>query len=161
MRAEATIVSMTDMYGKTGNIDYKDCRMPTDSDLVSAAEKYGLTEGIKFTITSVVGAKTKFTADIVGKELVRRTAVEYNLNELKRMCVAVMDQELAKILKYQDLPHTAALMEELGIREEEIWSIVNKKREGLWFCIPDRYKDAMFNCALAEYVTDLMKQYDI
>lgn len=158
---DSTILSMTDRTGKTGNVDYKDCRTPSDADLVEAALYYGLSDEVKFTITSVVGNKTKFVANVVDGKLIRLTEEKQNFRELERMVVAIREQELSKILQYRNSSATAAILAELNIEEEEIWDIVRKKREGLWFGIPEKYINAMFNCALAEYITDLAKEYAV
>lgn len=151
-----TIVSMSDATERTGNANYKDCRIPSDEDLIAIADKYGFTTGLKITITSAVGNKTKFTADIVAGKLVRTSGVKQDLTTLKQICMKVREQELEHILKYKDIKDINKILKMADIGEEVIWGIVTKKREGLWFGIPDSYAQAMYNCVAAEYLTSLL-----
>ena len=152
---ESTIVSMTDETGKTGNVDYRDCHFPSDAELVEAARRYGLERGIRFTITTVVGAKTKFVANIEQGKLVHVTPVTQNLNALERICESVCTQEVERLSKYKDFNfNTSEILDAVGISEEEVWSMVESKKSGLWMHVPKSYEQAMFNCVLAEYITD-------
>ena len=128
---ESTIVSMTDETGKTGNVDYRDCHFPSDAELVEAARRYGLERGIRFTITTVVGAKTKFVANIEQGKLVHVTPVTQNLNALERICESVCTQEVERLSKYKDFNfNTSEILDAVGISEEEVWSMVESKKSG-------------------------------
>lgn len=152
---DATIVSMTDKYGKTGNADFNDCRIPTDEDLVGIARKYHLSEEIKITITSVVGTKTRFRANVVKGRLERIGEEEHNLTALQRIALSVCAQEMEKLARYKDADfNTSYILGELSLTEEEVWNMVDEKKKGIWFDVPTRYNKAMFNCVVAEYVTD-------
>lgn len=152
---EATIVSMTDKYGKTGNVDYNDCRIPTDRDLVTAARKYKLSEEIVFTITSVVGTKTKFKANVEKGKLVRLTKETCNVGALQHIALSVCTQEVDKLIQYKDVDYnTSHILGEIKLTEEEVWDMVEKRKRGLWFNVPEKFNKAMFNRVVAEYLTD-------
>lgn len=151
----STIVSMTDITGKTGNVDYSDCRIPSDQDLVDAAARYGLTSGIRYTITSVIGNKKYFTADIVNGKLIRTSEEVQSLAALKRISTAVCTQEVEKLEKYTAYDFNSPLiLDKLGLTEKEVWEMVNERKRGLWFHVPTRYDKAMFNCVIEEYIAD-------
>lgn len=155
MSYNATIVSMTDAAGTTGNADYSDCRMPTDDDLLEMTKKYGLTKDIKVTITSVVGVKTRLLIDIIDGKVVQRKEVRRNLTQLEQMRILVTNKEIEYLSQYKDYNfNTPEILESLNLNEEDIWREVEARRGGKWFGVPDRFKDAMFNCIVADIATD-------
>ena len=147
----STIVSMTDAEGKTGNVDYRDCREPSDTDLVEAAARYGLTLGIKYTVTTSVGVKTRFVADIVDGKLVRLAPETKDITVLRKAGESLFLREKEKLLQYMDMNLTSEeCLRKVGVSYDEVVSKVNQKREGVWRGFSDEYVLAMFNCILTE-----------
>lgn len=154
MRKDATVLSLSDMDGKTGNRDYQDCHIPTDDEILDAAQHYKLSGDIKVTITSAVGVKTKFTVNVKDSSIERTSETKCDLSILERMALALRNEELQKIMKFKNSKVAGPIMEEFGIRKEDICAIVAEKRKGIWSGISDEYSEQMFNCALAEYIAE-------
>lgn len=152
---DATIVTMTLLDGRTGNVDYKDCRTPSDEDLVWAAKRYGFSKGIKFTITSVIGNKTKFTADIVKNKLVRVTETMRDNHAMRALRESVCQREMARLEKFTNSDFDVNLVaSEYKVDINKIKQSVAELREGIWIDVPARYEQAMFNCILTDYILD-------
>lgn len=154
MRKDATVLSLSDVNGKTGNRDYQDCHIPSDDEILDAAKHYHLEGSVKVTITSAVGAKTRFTAMIKGNTFTRTSEVSCDLTALERMAMAMRNEELSKIMKFKNTKVSEMILEELGINRSVIENRVAEKRKGLWFGISDEHAEQMFNCALAEYIAE-------
>lgn len=157
----STIVSMTDAAGKTGNVDYRDCREPSDKDLVEAARKYGLTTGIKFTITTGVGVKIRFVGSIVNGKLQRETEESRDLYALRRAAQTMFLREKEKLEQYRDCDFsTPECLAKFGLEREAIEAQVAVKKQTVWrlFSQSEEYDLAMFNCVLVEQVMDLMAE---
>lgn len=157
----STIVSMTDASGKTGNVDYRDCKEPSDADLVEAAGRYGLTEGIRFTVTTGVGVKIRFTASIVDGRLIRETAEDRDLYALKRAAQAMFLQEKEKLENYRDSDFsTPECLSRFEIDKDEVEKRVAERKKGVWklFSNTTEYDTAMFNYILVEMVMDNMAE---
>lgn len=151
----STIVSMTDATGKTGNADYKYGKYPTDEELVEAAGRYGLHTDIKFTITDIMGVKTKFKADIVDGKLVRTSKVDQNLYALRCLAESIYGQEIEKLTPYMEMDFSMDFyLEKFDIRKEDVWSVVEQRRQGVWGKLPEKYLPAMFNYVFTEQVSD-------
>lgn len=147
----STIVSMTDGTGKTGNVDYRDCREPSDSDLVEAANKYGLTNDIKFTITTTVGMKARFVADIINNKLVRKSATSKDVTVLKRVYEEIYLKEKQNLSAYMDVDLTSdECLQAAGVTREEVESRIENKRKGVWKGFSDEFALAMFNYTVTE-----------
>ena len=156
----STIVSMTDVSGKTGNVDYRDCREPSDADLVAAARKYGLTTGIKFTITTGVGVKIRFTGSVVNGSLVRETEENRDLYALRRAAQAMFLQEKEKLEQYRDCDFsTDECLARFELDRAVIEAQVAMKRQTVWrlFTQPE-YDPAMFNYVVVEQVMDRLTE---
>lgn len=152
---DSTIVTMTLDNGATGNVDYKDCRTPTDEDLVWAARKYGFSKGIKFTITSVIGNKTKFVADIVNNKLIRITEITRDNHAMKVLRESVCQREMARLEKFTKSDFDVNLVASAyNVDVDNINKTVQSLREGIWIDVPKRYEKAMFNCVLTDRILD-------
>lgn len=156
----STIVSMTDVSGKTGNVDYRDCREPSDDDLVEAARKYGLTTGIKFTITTGVGVKIRFTGSIVNGKLVRETEENRDLYALRRAAQAMFLQEKEKLEQYADCDFSAdECLERFELDRDVIEEQVAMKKRTVWrLFTQSEYDLAMFNYVVVEQVMDRLTE---
>lgn len=157
----STIVSMTDATGKTGNVDYRDYREPSDDDLVEAAKRYGLTYGIRFTITTGVGVKIRFTGSIIDGKLVRETQEDRDLYALRRAAQSMFLQEKEKLEQYKDCDFsTQECLDRFGLNREDILKRVEAKKESVWklFSNTEEYNLAMFNYVLVEAVMDTMAE---
>lgn len=142
----STMVSMTDATGKTGNVDYRDCSVPDNKQLAVAAKKYGLSKDIKFTITSVVGTKTKFVADVVDDDLQIKTDVKTNMYGIQKAFEELYIQEKEKLDMCKDLNLSKEeYLVGLGIDRNEVLQRVVELRKGVWRLFGDEYKEAMFN----------------
>lgn len=153
-----TIVSMTGENDRTGNADFKDGRMPTEQDLVNIAKKYKFKDNILVTIVSPVGVKQKFHANFKKGKMQIIDKINYDTTRLQNICIEIRERELEKIRQYQDFPYASIFLEELEIKEEDVWAAVKKRRESRWMWIPDEYKQGMFNLMLAEQVQDMLKE---
>lgn len=151
-----TIVSMTGENDRTGNADLKDSRMPTERDLVNIAKKYNFKNNILVTVVSPVGVKQKFRANFNKGKMQIIDDITYDTKRLQDICITMKERELEKIRQYQDFPYASIFLEELEIKEEDVWAAVNKRRESRWMWIPDEYKQGMFNLMLAEQVQDML-----
>lgn len=154
MGIEETIMSITNSEDFTGNMNYKDCRIPTDIDVLDAARKYNMSGVIKVTVTSPVGAKTKYTVEVEGNKLRHVGERKYNLTPIMEMAEAMKAEELRKLSQFSSERVSDAMLGELGVGREVIADIVYNKRKSIWKLIENKYYNQMFNYTLAHYIED-------
>ena len=154
MGIEETIMSITNSEDFTGNMNYKDCRVPTDIDVLDAARKYNMSGVIKVTVTSPIGNKTKYTVEIDGNKIRHISDKKYNLTPMVEIAEAMKAEELRKLSKFSSERVSDAMLGEFGVRREVIADIVYNKRKTIWKLIENKYYNQMFNCTLANYIEE-------
>lgn len=151
---DSTIVSITDLSGRTANADYKDCREPSDKDLIAIILDKQLGNEVKVTITNVLGNKEKFQAVLKDGKLAR-----YNLTQdtkgYRKLYKAAVMAELERLKQYEKISKETCRQYVQGkVKEQEVQALVDKRKSGIWAAIPDTYDTAMYVCATIDLIVE-------
>lgn len=157
-----TVVSMTTLSdGRTGNMVYKDGRVPSDEDLLEVARKYKMEKDVKVTITFPSKVKEIFVGDIVNDEWVKRDAWQNTRSAyLARMMFT--ENEMEKLKEYDSYLSCDVknLCERKNVDYNEVVKTVEEYRKSKWEFIPENMYTNMLLYCFTEVVCKKVFQLD-